>query len=98
MKKSICLILTMLLAGCATQQPDDDWHWYKPGASPQSFDIDNGQCKAQAFSVPNVSLIQAVLVLNSCMQGKGWQKRANNAVQSPTNVAPASTKPKREII
>jgi hypothetical protein len=36
--------------------------------------MDHGQCRAQAFAVPGVSLLQAVLVLDGCMHGKGYTK------------------------
>lgn len=58
-----------LLAGCATTESV----WVKPGSTQQSFNMDKGQCNAQAFSVPGAPLMQIALVQNSCMQGKGWQ-------------------------
>jgi hypothetical protein len=64
-----------LLAGCAAN--NNNWSWYKDGASGQDFNMDNGQCRAQAFSIPNASLFQIVLVQQNCMQGKGWEKREN---------------------
>jgi hypothetical protein len=59
----------LLLAACAAQSQR---HWYKEGATTQEFYMDQGQCKAQAFGVPGASLLQVAIVLNSCMQGKGW--------------------------
>lgn len=68
MKRLILVSCAVVLAGCATKQS----YWEKPGASQQEFNMDRGQCNAQAFSVPGVSLMQAAIVQNSCMQGKGW--------------------------
>lgn len=68
MKKQMTILLTVLVVGCATKQQ----YWEKPGATAQEFNIDRGQCNAQAFSVPGVSIMQAALVQNSCLQGKGW--------------------------
>ena len=65
-------IFTMALAclvGCATTENV----WEKHGASDQAFNMEAGQCRAQAFSVPVASAMQIALVYNSCMQGKGWQ-------------------------
>jgi hypothetical protein len=66
-------LLTLALIGvsiAACAQPTRTW--YRPGATQQDFYMDQGQCKAQAFSVPGGSLLQVALILNSCMQGKGW--------------------------
>lgn len=57
-----------LLAGCATTETV----WVRNGATQQDFYMDRGQCQAQAFSPGNVSMMQAALVMNGCMQGKGW--------------------------
>ena len=60
------------LAACATMQPKQ---WYKEGASPQEFSMDQGQCRAQGFGISGGTLMQAAIVFNSCMQGKGWELR-----------------------
>lgn len=60
--------LAILLAGCATTQST----WNKPGSSAQDFYQDDGQCKAQAFSVATGNMMQIAIVHNSCMRGKGW--------------------------
>jgi hypothetical protein len=57
----------MLLAACAQQKV-----WYRDGATQQDFYMDQGQCKAQGFSVASGNMVQAAMVFNSCMQGKGW--------------------------
>lgn len=63
------------LCGCASMmQPQ--WAWYKEGATEQDFEMDRGQCKAQAFSVPGASMLQVALVIQNCMIGKGWVKRS----------------------
>ncbi|MDW7534505.1 MAG: hypothetical protein SCG82_01435 [Candidatus Nitrotoga sp.] len=48
-------------------------HWEKPGASDRDFNVDRGQCNAQAFSVAGGNIMQIAIVQNSCLQGKGWQ-------------------------
>lgn len=68
------MILLIFLSACATQKKDN-WYWYKEGAGQQELNQDHGQCRAQAFS-GNGNLMQAVLVLDGCMQGKGWQRRS----------------------
>jgi hypothetical protein len=66
-------LLLLALAGCAHQP---EFIWVKPGGTTQDFSIDSGQCRAQAFSVPGVSLPQAVIVMEACLQGKGWTQQA----------------------
>lgn len=56
------------LAGCATTESV----WVKPGSTQEMFHQESGQCRAQAFSVPNAPAMQIALVYGSCMQGKGW--------------------------
>jgi hypothetical protein len=65
------LVGLALLAGCAAQQ---QMMWYKPGSTVQTFNMDAGACKAQAFSVPGMPLMQVVIVYNQCMYGKGWDQ------------------------
>ena len=69
MKKVKPLILiSLLLMGCAQQQN----YWVKRGASGEDFEMDKGQCSAQAFSIPNATLMQIAIVQNQCLRGKGW--------------------------
>jgi len=65
------IVTALLLTGCAT---GGDWTWHKPNSSATEFDMEAGQCRAQAFSVPFARSRQIVLVYDACMQGKGWQK------------------------
>lgn len=67
------LIVALMLAGCAAEP---QWVWRKAGGSEQEYNMDMGQCRAQAFSVAGASLMQVAIVQNSCMQGKGWQQVA----------------------
>lgn len=62
------IALLLILAGCASKQ----FLWEKPGASGQEFEMDRGQCQAQAFSTPGMYTMQIALVYNSCMRGRGW--------------------------
>lgn len=59
--------LSALFTGCAAEQT-----WQKPGGSVSDFNIDKGQCQAQAFSVAG-PMMQQAMVYNSCMRGKGWE-------------------------
>lgn len=68
--RKLLLIALLPLAGCATNGGDQVWE--KPGAGNQEFAMDQGQCHAQAFSVPNAPPMQIAFVYNSCMRGKGW--------------------------
>jgi len=63
------LLAALFLTACAAQQ---EYVWNRPGATQQEFAMESGQCRAQAFSVPNAPLMQVAIVYNSCMQGKGW--------------------------
>ena len=72
MRKTVSAALcAFVLAGCATQQR---MVWTRPGSTQQEFYMENGQCRAQAFSGTGVPLMQAVVIFESCMQGKGWYK------------------------
>lgn len=59
-------LLCLLLAGCAST-------WVHPSAGTAEFQMDSGQCQAQAYSAPPGTVKQ--LIYESCMQGKGWQKQ-----------------------
>lgn len=65
------VIAVLLLAGCSTQ-PRQELLWYKPNSSAQEFEMDRGQCRAQAFSVASGNLMQIALVQDGCLRGKGW--------------------------
>lgn len=67
------LIVLLLLAGCATQQPRTVWQ--KSGSTYAEFQSDSGYCRAQAFGVPGAmgNLLQVAIVQRSCMESKGWE-------------------------
>jgi len=74
MKLSL-IFAALLMAGCAT---GNDWHWEKPRASHQDFAMDSGQCRAQALSGTGGFVSQGtVMIMYSCLEGKGWQRIAN---------------------
>lgn len=60
----------LLMAGCATKK--DNFVWVKNGSTEAEFQQDTGQCRAQAFSVPNAPPMQIIMVYDGCMRGKGW--------------------------
>lgn len=64
MMKPLFLLALLTLAGCATEQV---WE------GGDNFGMDQGQCHAQAFSVPGAPPMQIAMVYNGCMRGKGWQ-------------------------
>ena len=70
MKWMIIPIFVFSLIACVTT-PERENEWVKPGATQHDYHVDSGQCKAQGFSVPWMSLIQAGIVYASCIQGKG---------------------------
>jgi len=74
MKKYLLLIAIAALSGCAT----NNWHWDKSGADEQVYNMDMGQCRAQALSGTG-GYVNAgtIMILNSCMQGKGWYQVPN---------------------
>lgn len=75
MSKSL-LLFSIVIAGCAT---DNGWHWEKVNSNPQEFAMDSGQCRAQALSGTGGAVtVGTVMIMNSCMQGKGWYQVSNN--------------------
>lgn len=72
---SLFLVITVSLAGCAT---DKGWSWTKNGASAQDFNMDSGQCRAQGLSGTGGMLnFGTLMIMDACMQGKGWYKVSN---------------------
>lgn len=94
MKSLITVAMAAAVVGCAAD--NNAWAWGKPGATQQAFYEDHGQCRAQAFSVPGVTVLQAALVLDGCMQGKGWQRVPSSsaiaAAPAPVTAAAPQTK------
>lgn len=62
-------LFVLLLAGCATPEKV----WYRAGGTDQQFEMDKGQCQAQAFGATGMYSMQVALIYNSCMRGRGWQ-------------------------
>ena len=67
------LLIFGVFVGCANQ--NDKWAWFKAGSTQQDFNMDDGQCRAQAFSIVGAPMIQRVIVMQNCMIGKGWEKQ-----------------------
>lgn len=67
------LIMFCLLASCAAKPTV----WSKPGSTNEEYEMAMGQCDAQAYSVPNSSLMQKNQVRDACMRGKGWKEAVN---------------------
>jgi hypothetical protein len=68
-------LITLALAGCAT---DKGWHWEKANGDPQSFNMDNAQCRAQGLAgTGGMVTWGTVMIMDACMQGKGWYKVNN---------------------
>lgn len=66
MKSVLAVAAIVALVGCATTE--QVW------VGGNNFDMDQGQCQAQAFGTPFASNMQIALVYNSCMRGKGWRQ------------------------
>jgi hypothetical protein len=66
----LMLASVLVLAACQNQATT----WQRDGATQQDFYMDQGQCKAQAFGVASGNMMQMAMVLNACMQGKGWYR------------------------
>ena len=60
-------LIVILLAGCAPTI------WNREGATEKDFNMDRGQCNAQALSVPGATNLQRNAVFDNCMVGKGWR-------------------------
>lgn len=61
-------LLCLALAGCASAP------WAKPDASTSDFNVDSGQCQAQALSA-GAGAAPRQTIYNACMQGKGWERQ-----------------------
>lgn len=68
MKRYIILCALVMLSSCASPSRG----WTKPGSTQADFNMDAGQCRAQAYSVPGAPVMQIAIVYASCLQGKGW--------------------------
>jgi len=72
---SLLVVITIFLSGCAT---DKGWSWQKNGASNQDFNMDHAQCRAQGLAgTGGMVTFGTVMIMDSCMQGKGWYKVSN---------------------
>lgn len=78
----IPIVVPLLVVGCATQPQSV---WFKNGASQQEFEIDKGQCNAQAFAVAGGNMYQIAIVQNQCLKGKGWQLVNPNQIANANN-------------
>jgi hypothetical protein len=67
---AVLLLAPLLLVACQNQGTT----WEREGATQQDFYMDQGQCKAQAFGLPGGNMMQMAMVMNACMQGKGWYR------------------------
>ena len=75
--KTTSIFLIILLTSCATNNTNN-WHWEKPNSSQSEFNMDNGQCRAQGFAGTGGMLtFGTIMIIDSCMQGKGWYKVSN---------------------
>jgi hypothetical protein len=82
------------LIGCATQ---NESVWFKSGASAQEFEMDRGQCNAQAFSLANGNIYQIAIIQNQCLQGKGWQiKNSKHIANANLNLNNAREKARKD--
>lgn len=74
MKVFLIGLVIFSLSGCAM---NDDWHWEKANGDSQSR-MDEGQCRAQGLAgTGGMVTYGTVMIMYSCMQGKGWYKVNN---------------------
>jgi len=71
MTKLFLLFVLISLTSCVSSPK---YSWEKQNATQHDWYIDQGQCGAQADSVPGMRLAQVVRVFESCLQGKGWYR------------------------
>jgi hypothetical protein len=76
MKKILISVAIIAITGCASNTNNTNkWHWEKSGSSAYDFNIDNGQCRAQAFAGTGGMLTMGTIMIHySCLEGKGWYK------------------------
>ncbi len=61
------VVLLVLLTGCAPQM------WVKPGGTNEAFQADAYDCERDAAPMQN--RYQAALMIERCLQVKGWRKQ-----------------------
>ena len=72
---SLLIVIAVFLSGCAT---DKGWSWQKSGASAQDYNMDDAQCRAQGLSGTGGRInFGTLMIMDACMQGKGWYKVSN---------------------
>ena len=68
-------IAAALLSGCALWST---WHWEKPGAGRDEYELDVKYCKLQSYSgTDGVVTNESVRRMHRCLEGKGWRKVDN---------------------
>lgn len=71
-EKTIPLLFLAILAGCAL---GPRWHWERPGASPEDYDVDEKFCKVQSYSGTDGMVTKAsVRRMHACLEARGWRK------------------------
>jgi hypothetical protein len=63
-------VIVLLLAGCATQQPQ--YKWVGPGGN-EELQRAMGECEAMTLASPHYERSRAAGIMLGCMRGKGWQ-------------------------
>ncbi len=66
-KKLTLLVLVISINGCGTTA----WTKNQPFTQEQ-FYMDQADCNARAFSIPNAPIMQISIVQNQCLRSKGW--------------------------
>ena len=99
MLKPIFLTLLLVLTGCAAKT-----HWERGDSTANDFNMDSAQCRAQALAGTGGMLsIGTVLIMDSCLQGKGWalvadQSNAVPVAERPGGARPVSLERKRNCV
>jgi hypothetical protein len=72
---SLLVVVAVFLSGCAA---DKGWSWQKPNGDYQSLNMDHAQCRAQGLAgTRGMVTFGTVMIMHSCMEGKGWYKVSN---------------------
>lgn len=74
MRLAWLVVAGLAVAGCHASSTGRDWRWYKADGTPAQFEMDHGQCTAQAFQGGASNLYSIAIVQDGCLRGKGWTK------------------------
>lgn len=74
MRIIVLFVGAVTLTGCASLS-EPAWGWYRDGQTQQAFNMDMANCRNEAMPYASTNMLQAAMVIDNCMVGKGWVKR-----------------------